>query len=278
MKPTYSTIGAALQKAKRRLARRISRDYAIVNALPLFSPLSAGPYAARAHLTLLAANQTFPLLKDLAAVAGHAAPPLVTAAEFGAEVAPQAAALARLFDHHGSDKATLHDYQHVYARILAEPTKVRSVVEIGLGSNDTSVVSNMGHAGRPGASLRAFRDYLPNAAIVGGDVDRATLFTEQRISTFFVDQTAPESFDAIERAAGTGCDLVIDDGLHAPNANLTVLLFALRVLRRGGWFVVEDIKESALPLWHVVAALMSKDYQCWLIDARGAYLFLATTK
>jgi hypothetical protein len=36
-----------------------------------------------------------------------------------------------------------------------------------------------------GGSLRAFREFFPNARIIGLDIDREALFQEGRISTFF---------------------------------------------------------------------------------------------
>ena len=39
--------------------------------------------------------------------------------------------------------------------------------------------------GKPGASLRAWRDYFENALIYGADIDKNILFKENRINTFF---------------------------------------------------------------------------------------------
>ena len=40
-----------------------------------------------------------------------------------------------------------------------------------MGTNKPGLVSTMGASHTPGASLRAFRDYLPNAIVHGADVD-----------------------------------------------------------------------------------------------------------
>ena len=74
--------------------------------------------------------------------------------------------LAHQFGVNKSDKH-LHGYPIIYQVILAQihdqkhhgPIKV---VEIGIGSNNPKVPSNMGVFGTPGASLRALRDFLPN--------------------------------------------------------------------------------------------------------------------
>ena len=130
-----------------------------------------------------------------------------------------------------------------------------------------------GASGRPGASLRAFKEFLPEANIYGADIDRRILFEEDRIKTFFVDQTNPGSFAAVATQINCKFDVIIDDGLHSPNANIATLVFACNNLKQGGWFIVEDIAAAAIPVWRVVSALLPKDYRSWLIDAEGEFLF-----
>ena len=55
-----------------------------------------------------------------------------------------------------------------------------NIFEVGLGTNNVDVPSNMGKDGKPGASLRAWRDYFPNA-----DIDTRILFKEDKIQTFY---------------------------------------------------------------------------------------------
>jgi hypothetical protein len=86
----------------------------------------------------------------------------------------------------------------------------------------------MGAEGKPGASLRAFRDFLPNAVIYGADVDRRILFEEDRIHCHFLDQTNFSSFEKIDNIIQEKLDLIVDDGLHSPNANINTLIFALK--------------------------------------------------
>jgi hypothetical protein len=184
-----------------------------------------------------------------------------------------ASRLKALFDRYGSDKSTGHNYECLYGPLLKNPNAVTAVLEIGLGTDNVAVVSNMGQTGKPGASLRAFRDFLPNAQLYGADVDSGALFEEERIQTFFVDQTDLSSFEALGRNVQSEFDLIIDDGLHSPNANVAVMIFALGKLKRGGSFVVEDIASSALPVWQVVAALLPPAYRSRLFSARGGNMF-----
>jgi len=253
-----------------------ARDRATIEGLPLFSPGSCGQPEALAKLTILCANQTFPFLVHLLHEIGACRRVTATpAASFctDEQAVSSSQRLKELFDKHGSDKATEHDYHHVYGEILREGDCVRSVLEIGLGSNHEDVVSHMGRAGRPGASLRAFREYLPNAMIYGADVDRRILFEEERIKTFFVDQTDLSSLDALGQRIDRNFDLIVDDGLHSPNANIAVLAFSLKRLKPGGWIVVEDIAERSLPVWEVIAALLPVEYAPHLISGKAGMVF-----
>ena len=54
------------------------------------------------------------------------------------------AELKRLLDHYGSDKGTKHTYHFVYGRILADSSQINGILEIGLGTNNVDVPSNMG--------------------------------------------------------------------------------------------------------------------------------------
>ena len=66
--------------------------------------------------------------------------------------------------------------------------------------------------GRPGASLYAFKQYLPNANIYGADIDKNILFNEERINTCYVDQLDIKTFDNIKNTFGNiKYDLIIVD-------------------------------------------------------------------
>jgi len=184
--------------------------------------------------------------------------------------------LSNLFNKHGSDKATKHDYFLVYADLLNElgSDQPLKVLEIGLGSNNPDLVSSMGSDGRPGASLRAFRDALPYSDIYGADIDEDILFAEERIKTARVDQFDPNSFTAMANTLGeTKFDLIIDDGLHAVTANLNSLIFGLRSLKENGIMIVEDIPKRSLDAWFPVISILSDKYKCGLIECQCEYLF-----
>jgi len=247
----------------------------ITDTFPLFAPYSAGNYKSKAGLTVQAINQSFPFLRSLAKFARGGEISVDDIATFPrtGDERQSAMRLKVLLDRYGSDKASHHNYHHLYGAILHNPGAIENIFEIGLGTNNIEVVSNMGSDGRPGASLRAFRDYCPNAKVYGADIDRRVLFEEDRIRTFFIDQTDPASFDPILAELPSQFDLVIDDGLHSPNANFASLELALRLIKVGGWAVIEDIGPDALSVWHVVAALLSDAYKSHLLAAHDGWMF-----
>jgi hypothetical protein len=249
----------------------------VLGSLSPFVPNSSGNPKQLLTLALLDAQVLLPRLEKVLDDAGVQLVEIAPAEEFPRDDGERAAAtaLGELFRTYGSDKSGDHDYHLVYGPILARSAPVTALLEVGLGTNNEDVVSNMTAGGRPGASLRAFRDFLPQAQVYGADVDRRVLFEEERISTFFVDQTDPQTFVELEKRCGSGLDVVIDDGLHSPAANLTVLQFGLRTVRVGGFVVIEDIREAAVPLWRVVGTLLRPRWRCDLIRARWGFVFVA---
>jgi hypothetical protein len=136
-----------------------------------------------------------------------------------------------------------HTYADYYARLfLFSRHNIRKVFECGLGTNDTSVPSNMGSNGRPGASLRVWRDFFPNAIVYGADIDKQILFQEERIKTFYVDQTNPASVEAMwNHVDEADFDLIVDDGLHTLEAGICFFENSISKLSSSGIYVIEDV-------------------------------------
>ena len=183
--------------------------------------------------------------------------------------------LGEILKENRSDKSTTHNYHHIYSYILNEITTEKlNILEIGLGTNDPTLVSSMGSGGRPGASLYAFKQYLPNANIYGADIDKNILFNEERINTCYVDQLDIKTFDNIKNTFGNiKYDLIIDDGLHSIGANLNTLLFALNNIKINGWIVIEDIH---IPdNWFSIDYILSKNknIKTYFIKTNKAHLF-----
>ena len=152
--------------------------------------------------------------------------------------------LCRLMAHHGSDKGIgWHTYTPFYqALFLDRREAVSAVFELGLGTNNEDTPSNMGQHGKPGASLRAWRDYFPNAEIYGADVDERVLFTEDRIQTFFVDQCDPDTFATLWLGLpDVKFDFFLDDGLHTFDAANVTFENSIDRVKSGGYYIIEDV-------------------------------------
>lgn len=251
----------------------------LIIKLDQFVPNSSGSLRNLAALTLLSAQQTFPLLCELLVKLSFSAAKTKAIETICTESSSLTAAnkLAMLFNKYGSDKSTTHNYQFLYGKILAEKcSQELDVLEIGIGTNNRRIVSYMQPSEKPGASLRALRDFLPKSRIYGADIDKNVLFQEERIETFFVDQTKPETFKEIPAdISSKKFDLIIDDGLHSPNANISTLIFALERLKIGGWLVIEDIGKASLPIWNVVLGLLPVRFNVFLCEAENGFLFVA---
>jgi len=245
-----------------------------------FSPNSPGPYKERVALTIKTINNIFPFLGVLLQSTGRRAALPVDIKNFPKDQEDRQSSLTlkELFELYGSDKANPHNYYWLYGSILKDCQSISSVLEIGIGTDNTDIVSHMGAQGSPGASLRAFRDFLPHAEIYGADIDRRALFTEDRIKTFFVDQTDLASFKNINTFLPGELDLIIDDGLHSPDANINTLNFALTKVKTGGWVVIEDIRCEATPVWTVVSCILPEKFECHLLEADRGFIFAVQRK
>ena len=83
----------------------------------------------------------------------------------------------------------------------------------------------MGINGKPGASLRVWREYFKNAQIFGADIDKEILFKENRIETYYVDQLNRDSIKNMWKEINkNNFDLIIDDGLHNYDAGKNLFL------------------------------------------------------
>jgi hypothetical protein len=100
----------------------------------------------------------------------------------------------------------------------------------------------MGDAGLPGASLRVWRDFFPNARVYGADIDEEILFQEERIDTFFVDQTDVASIKELwNNLRVKDFDVMIDDGLHTFKAGSTLFENSIDRLASHGIYIIEDV-------------------------------------
>mgnify|MGYP006428729963 CR=1 FL=1 len=139
-----------------------------------------------------------------------------------------------IFDQYGSDKGSLkHNYGSVYEIYLHEfRNKSPNLLELGVLN---------------GASLRAWRTYIPNASIWGLDIDpvvRERLLGEINIEVITGSQSDDHVLGELVAAASPGFDIVIDDGSHVNAHIIASFSFLFPRLLPGGVYIIEDLLES----------------------------------
>jgi hypothetical protein len=161
-----------------------------------------------------------------------------------------------LCDKYGSDKGEVssennpyywasHNYADIYDLLFRlRRNDVQLVLECGLGTNNPDLISSMEINGKPGASLRLWRDYFPKAQIIGIDIDSDILFSDDRIETYQCDQTSSESienFCKLASLSAASVDIIIDDGLHEFHAGKSLFESMNKYLTKDGMYIIEDV-------------------------------------
>lgn len=257
---------------------KISRISELISDLPDYPSIAASPsqfvdiYQSGAKMSL----SELAALCDLPPIVSHNIREYVDAET---QVDQATLNLKKDFENFGSDKGASHEYYLLYAQILKSLENGSSILEIGLGTNDVSTPSNMGILGRPGASLRAWKCQAKISNVVGADIDSGALFEEPGIQTFQLDQTSHTSWSAFKGKIGSQkFDLIIDDGLHSPHANLVTITESLGLLSTHGKIVIEDIHERHLPIWRIFVANLPHNLKASIIQCRKAYVLLLELK
>lgn len=145
----------------------------------------------------------------------------------------------------GSDKGSYHNYTTIYYDYFNDISNNNlNIFELGLGTNYTDIPSSMGPNGTPGASLYGWKEFFPNSNIYGADIDKRILFNSDRIKTYFCDQTNIQSINNLwnnSDLVNLEFDIILDDGLHEFNANLTFFENSFYKLKKGGRYIIEDL-------------------------------------
>jgi len=188
--------------------------------------------------------------------------------------------LCEIMTRHGSDKGGFqgigqHNYTPYYHRLFSGIRYTSNAVfEFGIGSTRQDIKHTMGPNGTPGASLRGWREYFPNANIYSADIDTNILDPEYRIFKFFCDQTKRESIEKLWQAPelkSVQFDVVIEDGLHVFEAQSLFMEMALTKIKSGGIYVCEDVPDADFPQWEntlrsLAAKSPGKTFQIVKID------------
>lgn len=162
--------------------------------------------------------------------------------------------LCDIMTKYGSDKGNgYHIYTILYYDMFNNiKNDGLNIFELGLGTNNIDVPSNMGSSGIPGASLRGWREFFVNSNIYGADIDSRILFNEDRIMTFYCDQLNSDDINKMwdnEVLNNLLFDVIIDDGLHTFESNLNFLENSLHKLNNDGVYICEDLSLNTVELF-----------------------------
>jgi hypothetical protein len=154
--------------------------------------------------------------------------------------------LQEIINKFGSDK-NLSGYTPTYTEIFESiRDKNLNLLEIGIGTvipgAQSSMASTQIQNYKPGASLRAWKDYFSYSLIYGGDIQEDTQFTEERIQTFLFDSTNKEQCDDILK--DMEFDVIIDDGWHSWEAQKDTITNLFSRVKVGGYYIIEDIENG----------------------------------
>jgi SAM-dependent methyltransferase len=133
-----------------------------------------------------------------------------------------------------------HTYSQIYEVILADyRMKAKNVFECGIGySNSEQCLA--------GGSLRAWREYFPNAMVYGADINKEVLFEEERIKTYWIDQTSPKAIDDYFTNIGEKFDVMVEDGWHEFLAQNCMFENGIKFLKNDGVYIIEDVMPEDL--------------------------------
>lgn len=131
-----------------------------------------------------------------------------------------------------SDKGTAHDYIRIYEQFLTPYRETNNnILEIGLYT---------------GHSIQMFAEYFHNAkTIYGIDINDIQVITsfKDKIDIRIADATKEDTFADI-----TNLDVVIDDGSHILEDQITTLKLLWPKLNNNGIYIIEDIQSPTQAL------------------------------
>ncbi len=135
-----------------------------------------------------------------------------------------------IMHYSGTDKSEVHSYCDAYGPLIEPLRSTHSpILEIGV------------HAGN---SLRAWRDFFPNAHIHGIDINPSFMVRgEDRISTHHMDSRDVQAVTQWAKDHGP-FQLIVDDGSHILEDMVLAFAVLSHFLIDGGIYVIEDVQSE----------------------------------
>jgi SAM-dependent methyltransferase len=158
--------------------------------------------------------------------------------------------LAQLAHRFQSDKGfsvlNAHGYTRVYEAIL-NPVRQQPLRLLEVGLLHPALHGQpkpFAHA----PSLQMWLEYLPQAQVMGMDIEDFSGFAHARCRIVQADESNPASLEQAAQQLGGQFDIIIDDASHASHHQQIGLGVLFQHLRPGGIYVVEDMHYQPAPL------------------------------
>lgn len=130
----------------------------------------------------------------------------------------------------GTDKSRIHGYHRFFTLFLSQLSRgdAFTIIEIGYGQ---------------GESIQLWKTLFPNSDLIC--LDRDISKTGEGYTVIKADQNSIDSLQEAIQNVSKPVQLIIDDGSHHPQHQLTTFskLFS-ELLEEGGFYIVEDIETS----------------------------------
>lgn len=147
--------------------------------------------------------------------------------------------LSEISKKYPTDKDFTHNYYNsVYENVFKDIREnVNLLCEIGIGGFWKEV------GWVPGNSLKVWRDYFPNAKVLGLDINLHEINDSERIFLEWLDQSKRDLVIEYSKKL-ENYDVIIDDGSHNVYDQQITLAYFFRSLKSGGVYILEDLHSS----------------------------------
>lgn len=132
--------------------------------------------------------------------------------------------LSELGIEFGTDKATYHNFTDFYEKEL-EGMEIKTILEIGILN---------------GSSLRMWKAFYPDAIVIGLDVQEPLDIP----NVICLKGDASDPMFLMERFKDIKFDLIIDDGSHKTQDQITAFNNLFDAVKSGGIYICEDVHTS----------------------------------
>jgi hypothetical protein len=149
--------------------------------------------------------------------------------------------LSELFDNFNCDKGKFlkinhkekikgHNYAIFYEKYFQD-LKNNKIKILELGSHE-------------GKGIASFYYYLPYAKLYGANINPFQMkFCSKRIEEIYIDVSSKKVIESFSGYFKEGFDIIIDDASHNIRDILLTLPILFKNLKRGGYYVIEDINQ-----------------------------------